>query len=138
MRKRTALALALCGLTMSAQVQPAVAEVQELRIARQFGIASLPVMVMQKYKLLEKHLPRADEYGGKYREAKYEISWKNFTAGAPLTSTVGDISWAAGSMAVNDAIKAQGAGHTVTLEQETAAPLNHYLASHCRVAMKSL
>jgi NitT/TauT family transport system substrate-binding protein len=32
--------------------------------------------------LLEKYLP----HDGKYKDAKYEIEWKNFTSGAPLTN----------------------------------------------------
>src|SRR3954464_11316133 len=39
-------------------------------------------LIIRELKLLEKYLP----HDGRYKDAHYEISWKNFTAGAPLTS----------------------------------------------------
>ncbi|MEA2699184.1 MAG: sulfonate transport system substrate-binding protein, partial [Myxococcales bacterium] len=39
-------------------------------------------LIIREKKLLEKFLP----HDGKYKDAQYEITWKNFTAGAPLTS----------------------------------------------------
>ncbi len=39
-------------------------------------------LIIRELKLLEKYLP----HDGRYRDVKYDISWKNFTAGAPLTS----------------------------------------------------
>ena len=39
-------------------------------------------LVIRELKLLERYLP----HDGRYKDAHYEISWKNFTAGAPLTS----------------------------------------------------
>lgn len=38
--------------------------------------------VVRELKLLEKYLPR----DGKYKDAKYNIEWKNFTSGAPITN----------------------------------------------------
>jgi len=43
-------------------------------------------LIIRELKLLEKYLPHDDAYGGKYKDVSYDISWKNFTAGAPLTS----------------------------------------------------
>ncbi|MDR3213748.1 MAG: ABC transporter substrate-binding protein [Azoarcus sp.] len=44
-------------------------------------------ILIRELKLLEKYLP----HDGKYRDAKYEIVWKNFTSGPPLTNEmVGD------------------------------------------------
>ncbi|HEX6590772.1 MAG TPA: ABC transporter substrate-binding protein [Moraxellaceae bacterium] len=39
-------------------------------------------LLIRELKLLEKYLPHT----GKYKDAKYEIEWKNFTSGAPLTN----------------------------------------------------
>jgi NitT/TauT family transport system substrate-binding protein len=44
-------------------------------------------LLIRELNLLEKYLPR----DGKYKDAKYEIIWKNFTSGPPLTNEmVGD------------------------------------------------
>jgi NitT/TauT family transport system substrate-binding protein len=39
-------------------------------------------LLIRELKLLEKYLP----HDGKYKDAQYEIVWKNFTSGAPLTN----------------------------------------------------
>lgn len=39
-------------------------------------------LLIRELKLLEKFLPRT----GKYKDAQYQIEWKNFTSGAPLTN----------------------------------------------------
>ena len=39
-------------------------------------------LVVRELNLLEKYLP----HDGQYKDVHYDISWKNFTAGAPLTS----------------------------------------------------
>lgn len=39
-------------------------------------------LIIRELKLLEKHLPR----DGKYKDVTYDIQWKNFTSGAPLTN----------------------------------------------------
>lgn len=39
-------------------------------------------LIIRELKLLEKYLPR----DGKYKSAEYNIEWKNFTSGAPLTN----------------------------------------------------
>lgn len=39
-------------------------------------------LLIRELKLLEKYLPRDD----KYKDAQYDIQWKNFTSGAPLTN----------------------------------------------------
>jgi sulfonate transport system substrate-binding protein len=39
-------------------------------------------LLIRELKLLEKFLPRE----GKYRDVSYDIQWKNFTSGAPLTN----------------------------------------------------
>src|SRR5476651_755615 len=39
-------------------------------------------LMIRELHLLDKYLP----HDGKYKDAKYEIEWKNFTSGAPLTN----------------------------------------------------
>jgi NitT/TauT family transport system substrate-binding protein len=39
-------------------------------------------LIIRELKLLEKYLPRE----GKYKDVQYDIQWKNFTSGAPLTN----------------------------------------------------
>lgn len=39
-------------------------------------------LLIRELNLLEKYLPR----DGKYKDAKYDIQWRNFTSGAPLTN----------------------------------------------------
>ncbi|GAB2875729.1 ABC transporter substrate-binding protein [Pseudoduganella ginsengisoli] len=39
-------------------------------------------LLIRELKLLEKYLPK----DGKYKDAQYDIQWKNFTSGAPLTN----------------------------------------------------
>ena len=39
-------------------------------------------LLIRELNLLPKYLPK----DGKYRHVKYDIQWKNFTSGAPLTS----------------------------------------------------
>jgi NitT/TauT family transport system substrate-binding protein len=39
-------------------------------------------LIIRELKLLEKYLPR----DGKYKDMQYDIQWKNFTSGAPLTN----------------------------------------------------
>ena len=39
-------------------------------------------LIVRELNLLEKHLPRT----GKYKDVNYDIQWRNFTSGAPLTN----------------------------------------------------
>src|SRR6202021_4059460 len=39
-------------------------------------------LIIRELKLLEKYLP----HDGKYKDATYDVQWKNFTSGAPLTN----------------------------------------------------
>jgi NitT/TauT family transport system substrate-binding protein len=55
MHCKTIGALAVLALALIAGVTPAHAEISELKVARQFGISFLPLMVMQEKKLFEKH-----------------------------------------------------------------------------------
>src|SRR3954462_14587588 len=39
-------------------------------------------LLIRELKLLDKYLP----HDGRYRDVSYDIQWKNFTSGAPLTN----------------------------------------------------
>ncbi|MFF7709008.1 ABC transporter substrate-binding protein [Pseudomonas sp. NPDC007930] len=77
---RTALAgLALAAFTLSAQAQT-------IRIA--IGTQDTTIncaaggLMIRELGLLQKYLP----HSGQYQNADYDIQWKNFTSGAPLTN----------------------------------------------------
>ena len=63
-----------------------VASAEEIRVA--IGTQDTTIncatggLLIRELNLLPKYLPKT----GKYKDAKYDIVWKNFTSGAPLTS----------------------------------------------------
>jgi NitT/TauT family transport system substrate-binding protein len=79
LQKFLGLALAL-ALTVSAT------QAETIRIA--IGTQDTTIncatggLLIRELKLLEKYLP----HDGKYKDAQYDIQWKNFTSGAPLTN----------------------------------------------------
>ena len=69
------IALACLSLTAVAfSLQPAAAEVSEIRLARQPGLSYLPLAVMEREKLIEKHAAAAG-----LKDIKVE--WSKFAAG---------------------------------------------------------
>ena len=68
-----ALALAAAGL--------APAQAQEVRVARQYGIAYIPLMIMQDQQLIEKHAARLGVPGVK-------VTWQQFTGGAVMNDAL--------------------------------------------------
>jgi len=68
----------------TALVIPANAENIRIAIGTQDSTINCATggLVIREEKLLEKYLP----HDGKYKDAKYDISWSNFTSGAPLTN----------------------------------------------------
>jgi NitT/TauT family transport system substrate-binding protein len=71
-------------------------------------------LIIRELKLLEKYLPHGADYGGKYQDVRYDVSWKNFTAGAPLTSEMvahvgGRQDGAAVAAEIREAAQASGA-----------------------------
>src|ERR1022692_3810566 len=50
---------ALCALLLAAIVLPARAELSEVTVAQQYGVACLPLMLMERDKLVEKHAKAA-------------------------------------------------------------------------------
>ena len=73
--------LGMAGLALCLGMAPAHAEVQEVRLARQYGIAYLPLMVMQEQKLIEKHAQKLGLSGVK-------ASWNQFTGGTIMNDAL--------------------------------------------------
>src|SRR5215471_15126939 len=59
-----------CVLALSALANPVVAEVSEITVAQQYGVSFLPLMLMEKDKLIEKHAASAGLAGLKVSWAK--------------------------------------------------------------------
>jgi sulfonate transport system substrate-binding protein len=70
-----ASAVAVCALLCAPRM--ALAEVREIRIAHQFGVAFLPLMVMRHEKLIEKQAERLGI-------APLEVTWATFGSGADM------------------------------------------------------
>jgi NitT/TauT family transport system substrate-binding protein len=71
-----ALALALTGANAAETIRVAIGT-QDTTINCATG-----GLLIRELKLLDKYLP----HDGKYKDVKYDIQWKNFTSGAPLTN----------------------------------------------------
>ena len=76
----------LVTLSLSLTLAAGAAQAETIRIA--IGTQDTTIncatggLLIRELKLLEKYLPRT----GKYKDAQYDIQWKNFTSGAPLTN----------------------------------------------------
>ena len=81
-----------CVLAVSA-VGRAAAEGGEIKMAQQYGLAFLPLMVMQHYKLLEKHVKAAGLGDSK-------VSWVKLASGGVMNDALlsGDLSFASGGV----------------------------------------
>jgi len=75
MTMRWTIVPALAGLLLAQA--PARAEVTELRMATQFGIGAMPMIIMQHNKVLERHLAAAGLPSTK-------VSWRQFPGGNPM------------------------------------------------------
>ena len=80
MRLRTTLA----GLALAIASVHAQAETIRVAIGTQDTTINCATggLLIRELGLLDKYLPK----DGKYEDVKYEIEWKNFTSGAPLTN----------------------------------------------------
>lgn len=74
----------LLGLSLALAFGSANAETIRIAIGTQDTTINCATggLIIRELKLLEKYLPR----DGKYKDAQYDIQWKNFTSGAPLTN----------------------------------------------------
>ena len=84
--QRTCLAIALLLCALCAH-----AEVREVRIAQQFGVAYLPLMVIRKLGLIEKHAERSGA-------GALKVTWATFSSGADMNTALiaGSLDFAAG------------------------------------------
>ena len=74
---RRAMIAALGAMLLAPLATNARAEVSELRMATQFGIGAMPMILMQKNQVLEKHLAAAGM-------SNVKVSWKQFPGGNPM------------------------------------------------------
>ncbi|MEK1942640.1 MAG: ABC transporter substrate-binding protein [Pseudomonas sp.] len=78
--------LKLAGLALAIGLISTQASAETIRIA--IGTQDTTIncatggLLIRELGLLDKYLP----HDGKYKDAKYEVEWKNFTSGAPLTN----------------------------------------------------
>lgn len=76
----------IIGLLLTAAFGMNAAQAETIRVA--IGTQDTTIncatggLLIRELKLLEKYLPR----DGKYKDVQYDIQWKNFTSGAPLTN----------------------------------------------------
>ncbi len=75
---------AILSLTLGLTFTTAQAETIRVAIGTQDTTINCATggLLIRELKLLEKYLP----HDGKYKDAQYDIQWKNFTSGAPLTN----------------------------------------------------
>lgn len=109
MRIRPKTAIAAAGLlALGLHVVPASAEVSEVKIAQQYGIAYLPLMYMQHMNLLEKHAKAAGI-------ADVKVTWSQFAGGNVMNDALlsGGLHFASG-----------GVGPLVTLWAKTKGNLD--------------
>lgn len=86
--------LAVGALALFAAAQPAGAEVKEVRLARQYGLGYLPLMVMEQQHLIEKHAKKAGL-------GDLKVSWNVLNSGAAMNDALlaGGIEYASGGVA---------------------------------------
>jgi len=74
--------------------QAAQAEVKEVRLSKQYGLSYLPLIVMEEYKLIEKHAKKSGLGGLK-------VTWATFGSGAVMNDALlsGSVDYASGGVA---------------------------------------
>lgn len=105
-----------CGLTLTA----AHAEVGELKIAKQYGISYLPLMLMEADQLIEKRAA-ADGLG------TLKVEWVTLAGGAPMNDAIlsGSLHFASGGVGPLATIwaRTKGAGDVKALAAMNSMPL---------------
>jgi NitT/TauT family transport system substrate-binding protein len=74
--------------------QPALAEVKEVRLARQYGLSYLPLVVIEEKKLIEKHVKAAGL-------GNIKVTWSTLGSGAAMNDALlaGSLDFASGGIA---------------------------------------
>jgi len=80
LKNATMLLAMLAGLALGS-AQPAAAEVTEVRLARQYGLSYLPLIVMEERKLIEKHAKAAGL-------GTIKVTWSTLGGGAPMNEAL--------------------------------------------------
>lgn len=90
---RTLLAAALAAATIAGITTPAVAEMQEIHAAKQYGISYLALMVMEDHKLFEKHAKAAGL-------GDVKIDWATYSGGSVMNDALlsGNLQFASGGV----------------------------------------
>jgi len=85
--------VALCSLALLLTGQSARAEVSEIKVAQQYGISYLPLMLMEEGKLVEKHAKAAG--------INLTVNWVKFAGGNVMNDSIlsGDLAFASGGVA---------------------------------------
>ncbi len=118
---RAIAAIALCALAFAAR-----AEMSEIKIAQQYGISYLPLMLMEEQKLVEKHAKAAG--------VDVKVSWAKFAGGNVMNDALlsSSLQFASGGVAPlvtlwartrgNLDVKAVGAINSMPLYLNTRNP----------------
>lgn len=94
MRARRCTRLLLLGIALGLAAKPVCAqEVKEIRVAKQFGLSYLPMIVMEERKLFEKHAQTAGL-------GTVTASWTQLSAGPPMNDALlsGNLDFASGGV----------------------------------------
>lgn len=113
------IALACLSLTAVAfSLQPAAAEVSEIRLARQPGLSYLPLAVMEREKLIEKHAAAAG-----LKDIKVE--WAKFAAGNVMNDALlsGSLDIASGGVAPLITLWAKSKGQVRGIAAQTTSQI---------------
>ncbi|MFN7190095.1 MAG: ABC transporter substrate-binding protein [Rhodospirillales bacterium] len=107
MPARRAVLLGAASLVAAPGILRAQSEVREVRIAKQFGISYLPLMVLEDQNLIEKHARAAG--------LEVKTNWLQFSGGAPINDALisGSLEFAGG-----------GVGPMIVLWARTKGSLN--------------
>jgi len=93
-RSKPVVGMLLALALMIAAVVPARAEVSEVRLAKQYGLSYLPLIVMEENRLIEKHAKKAGL-------GDIKVSWATFGSGSVMNDALlsGSVDFASGGVA---------------------------------------
>ena len=114
--RSTALAVAVILTIVLSPMQDARAEVDEIRLARPFGIAFLQMGLMDHLQLIQKHAEKAG--------IELEVEWRRFSSGTAMNEALisGNLDVASGSPTAFSVIWDKTGGRYVGLSAMTSMP----------------
>jgi NitT/TauT family transport system substrate-binding protein len=116
-RKAVTLISAICALCAFTVSVPARAELTQIKIARQYGISYLPLMIMQDQKLFEKHAAQLGMPGLK-------VSWVEFAGGNVMNDSLLSDSLQIASGGVAPLVLLWSRTHGTPIEVKALAAIN--------------